>query len=811
MVFSVQFTALIGWTSLVVTFVPIAQAQVIPDGSLSTIVSSPDNLNFTIDNGSSIGPNLFHRFSQFSIPTGGSAIFRNAADIQNIFSQVTGGNVSNIDGLIQTPGTANLFLLNPSGIIFGPNAQLNIGGSFLATTASSVKFADGVEFSATSPAPLLSLSVPIGLQMGRNPGTITVQGSGHQLTTQNPLLAPYFPTGQAAGLTVQPGQSIALVGGNLDLIGGVLMAPEGRVDLASLGANSTIPILANGQLGEAGTDRQDIQLSQKSLVDVNGIRSGSIQVQGQTITLQDGSLIWGQNRGPQPGGDIRINATDRLTVNGHAPDFSSLSTIVNESIGGTIGRTWITAPHLTTSNGGNIMTRMFGRGQVGDLTVRSQDLLVQGFVPASPSLFSNISTLTISPSPAGNLTVAAQNIVLRDGGTFSTATTSSGSGGDLNVTADTVLVSGLTPSFAVSSISVPTIGGTGHAGNLTLNTRQLSLDNRGAVAASSLGGGDAGRVTINASESIDLTGVAENSSANYQTNISSGVGPVPPVYIALFGLTPRALTSSSGDVIIRTPELQVRNGAYITVENYGSGIAGNVDLQADRITLRDRGGIVASSFSGQGGNLQIRSGLLVLDRQSRISTNVDGAGNGGNITLASPLIVGVANSDIVANAFQGRGGNIQITTQGLLGLKFRSALTAESDITASSEFGLNGTVNVNTIGVDPNSGLTALPVDIVDPDQRIAAGCASSQVGSFVITGRGGSPTNPTQTLNIHRPWHDLRDRPATPIITTNLTPPTFPPLTEATTWQRNAQSHQPELIAPHSRPTPAILPTCAK
>jgi filamentous hemagglutinin family protein len=812
--FSLRYAALMGWTSLAVgAFVPIAQAQVIPDGSLSTGVNSPDNRTFTIDNGDRVGNQLFHSFSQFSIPTGGAAVFNNAPDIQHIFSRVTGGSVSNLDGRLQANGAANVFLLNPNGIVFGPNASLNIGGAFLATTANAIQFADGAEFSATTPAPLLTLSVPIGLQTGPNPGRITVQGSGHALATQNPLLAPYMPVGLPRGLAVRPGQSIALVGGNLDLIGGVLMAPEGRVDLASLAANATIPILANGQLGEAGPDRQDIQLSQKSLVDVNGIGAGSIQLQGRAIALQDGSLLWGQNRGPQPGGDIRVNATDQLIVNGHAPDFSSVSAIINESIGGAIGTTWITAPKITVSNGANIITRTFGFGRGGDLIVQTHDLRLAGFIPAMPELFSTLSTLTAGPSPAGDLTVTAQNIAVLAGATLSSTTDSSGAGGNLNITADTVLVSGVTPVLAVSGISVPTIGGTGRAGNLTLNTRQLSLDNRGAVLASSLGGGDAGRVTINASESIALTGGAENSSANYQSNISSGVGPVPPVYIQLFGITPRPLTSSSGDVIIRTPDLRVRDGAYVTVENYGSGVAGNVDLVADRITLRDHGGIVASSFSGQGGNLQIRAGLIVLDRQSQISTNVDGAGNGGNITLDSPLIVGVADSDIVANAFQGMGGHIQITTRGLLGLKFRSVLTAESDITASSEFGLNGTVDVNTIGIDPNSGLNALPIDIVDPNQKIAAGCASSQVGSFVITGRGGSPANPTQTIHADRPWRDLRDHPSARPTDRPANLAAIPlALTEATNWQLNAH-HQPELIADRAGAIGAntAIPTCAK
>ncbi|WP_293047966.1 filamentous hemagglutinin N-terminal domain-containing protein [Moorena sp. SIO1F2] len=137
----------------------IATAQISSDGTLSTTVTSDDGVNFLIEKGVRTWDHLFHSFSEFSVPSNGSAFFNNAGDIVNIFSRVTGGNISNIDGLIRANGNANLFLINPAGIIFGENASLNIGGSFFATTAESVVFGDGIEFSATEPnqAPLLTI------------------------------------------------------------------------------------------------------------------------------------------------------------------------------------------------------------------------------------------------------------------------------------------------------------------------------------------------------------------------------------------------------------------------------------------------------------------------------------------------------------------------------------------------------------------------------------------------------------------------------------------------------------------------------
>ena len=137
----------------------------LPDGTWQTTVTEAMTRQFSIHGGVRSGNNLFHSFSQFSISTGGSAVFNNPLDIQTIFSRVTGTTQSSIDGLIKANGTASLFLMNPNGILFGPNAKLDIGGSFIGTTATRIKFADGVSFSAneTTPNPLLTVSVAIGL------------------------------------------------------------------------------------------------------------------------------------------------------------------------------------------------------------------------------------------------------------------------------------------------------------------------------------------------------------------------------------------------------------------------------------------------------------------------------------------------------------------------------------------------------------------------------------------------------------------------------------------------------------------------
>lgn len=172
-----------------------ALTQVIPDTTLqnNSSITTEGNTNI-INGGTQAGDNLFHSFEQFSIPTNGTAQFNNSIDIQNIFSRVTGGSISNIDGLIRANGAANLFLINPNGIIFGSNARLDIGGSFIGSTVSSVNFGDGRQSSASQPqaTPLLTINVPTGLRIEKtNSGEIRIQDTDHDLSLSYPMFVPF--------------------------------------------------------------------------------------------------------------------------------------------------------------------------------------------------------------------------------------------------------------------------------------------------------------------------------------------------------------------------------------------------------------------------------------------------------------------------------------------------------------------------------------------------------------------------------------------------------------------------------------------
>ena len=179
-------------------------AQVVSDNTTDTQISVTENIS-TITGGTKTGQNLFHSFEQFSVNNGAIAHFNHGLNIERIFSRVTGGSISQIDGLIRANGNADLFLLNPAGIIFGANGSLDIGGSFVATTAESLVFEDGIEFSATTEKdrPLLTINAPIGLQYGVNTGEIAI--------------LPNSDRSSPSGLNIKPGNVLALVGGDIDI------------------------------------------------------------------------------------------------------------------------------------------------------------------------------------------------------------------------------------------------------------------------------------------------------------------------------------------------------------------------------------------------------------------------------------------------------------------------------------------------------------------------------------------------------------------------------------------------------------------
>ncbi|MCF4970075.1 beta strand repeat-containing protein [Nostoc sp. CMAA1605] len=771
-------------------------AQVASDNTLNINTTVNSSNNYIITDGTRVGNNLFHSFSQFSVPINGSVSFHNATDIQNIFSRVTGGDISRIDGLISTNGSANLFLINPSGIIFGQQAKLDIKGSFVATTANSIKFADGTEFSATNinQSPLLTVSVPIGLQMGQNPGTITVNNIGHRVIASSPTRLGTTTT----GLNVSPSKTLALVGGNIILDGGILQASSGQIELGSARAgminlDPSIWKFDYGNVQQFG----NIQLSKQALVNVSGNPGGSIHFQGQNISLTGGSGVLSINQGSQNSGDIVINASKLLETQGIGNISLTQSFIRTENTGlGKGGNLIVSAPQVKVLEGGLFSLRNFGAGTGGSISITVDNSLeIGGFSPLSPTSLSLLNANTFGAGKAGDIQISTGILRIREGGGILTFSRGIGSGGNSIINASqSIELSGANP----FNLSASQIGATawkeGNAGLLTINTPRLSLYDGGALGSSTAGSGNSGNVVLNVSELIAVRGVG--AASGLPSKIVAIAEILSPAIQQQFGVQSFP-TGSSGKLVINTPRLEITDGGVVGVEHKGIGNAGNLEINADSIFLNRAGSITATTKSGEGGSINLQANTLVMRHGSNVTATAGNTGNGGNITINSPIILGLENSDIIANAFQGKGGNIDITTQGILGLEFRPQTTPENDITASSQFGVNGTVQVNNFGVNPNSGLIELPVNLTDPSQKIASGCSVNTGSSFVATGRGGVPQNPTEEVRSDRTWSDIRSISAfqtRPQIQAQT--PTQPQIPiQATSWHRNAQGNV-ELVA---------------
>jgi filamentous hemagglutinin family protein len=744
------------------------QAQIVPDTTLPiNSLVTPNTSAFTIDGGTTDGSNLFHSFSQFSVPAGSEAFFNNALDIQNIISRVTGSSISSINGSIRANGSANLFLINPNGIIFGPNALLNIGGSFLGTTANSLNFADGTIFPATNPQvlPLLTVSVPVGLGFGGNPGAIRVQGTGHSLTVADQLFSPIIGAGSStSGLRVQPGKTLALVGGNISLDGGILTAPEGRIELGSVasGSVSLNPTASGWTLSYPGVQNfRDIQLSQRALADASGNLSGSIQVQSANVMLTDGSVILTQNQGSQStaptnkAGSISVNASQSLNLSGISSDAIIASGVFNQNVGsGKQGDISVSTQRLVIQDGGVIQERTFQSGQGGDVNINASDSVqLLGASSLNPTAFSQIAASTLGSGDAGKINLSTKQLTAVDGGIVISATTGTGKGGEVIVNADSIELIGIQPtSFGPSAISSTTLN-SGNAGSVTIKTQQLVIRDGGSVDSSTLAGGNAGSITVKASD-VEVTGSFPGSVNSSQ--ISSAGKLLDPVLQQLLGLPP--LSGNSGDVTINTTRLSVTDQGQVTVRNDGTGEAGILTVNARSIFLDNQGALTAvSGKSGEGENeasitLNVQNSLR-LRRNSLISAEARGEQKGGNITINAGAIAAIPreNSDITARAPQGTGGRVIINAQGIFGLQVNPSLTPKSDITAEGKTPeLNGVVQINIPNINLQSVLNQQEANFVTPEQAIASSCLArrnAQQGSFTVTGTGGLPVTPYDAL----------------------------------------------------------------
>ncbi|MDY6941163.1 MAG: filamentous hemagglutinin N-terminal domain-containing protein [Cyanobacteriota bacterium] len=746
--------AAIFFSSISMIFPQHLNAQILPDETLpnNSIVEIEGTLQ-RITGGTETGSNLFHSFEQFNLDTGGVAYFDNALTIDNIITRVTGGQLSNIDGLIQANGSANLFLLNPSGIVFGPNAALNIGGSFVTSTADSLLFEDGSFFSATEPQnSILTVSVPVGLQLGTNPGGITNRSN------------VALPDGTTVGLAVQPTQTIRVVGGEIAVEGGYITAVDGAIDLIS-GNDRTV--IFDDPFANTNPLTGTIQLSENASVSTSGLGGGRIQMRGGEIFLDGNSRVTGDTFGSFNGGGIEVEAntlrlqdgsvmsastysegnsgglsvrTDLLEIFGTRPD-DLLTQLVAETINplelrdglfsisagaGKSGDLSIETRELNAINQVGIMTTTFVAGDGGNLNLQV----------AEEARFDRSVILagTAGAGNSGDVTLSAGDLRSFDN-TFIGAVTgvpSTGNGGDVTISAETIELRGVPGGQLSPGGFFSTSLGAGASGDLTVNAREIIVADGMQISASAAGEGRGGDLTITA-ESIDLDGASEDGRFISGLYTSS----------SLLTLAGQKGTAPAGDLTVNVDRLSVRDGAQISAATGGDGDAGSLQvnatesvevigfatgidasvesvsfgiigdgivpsaiesntraagnagdltIQTERLSVSNQAEIgVRGLGSGAAGNLNIIANEIQLDERGALSA-VTASGAGGDIRLDAAEIQLRNNSRISTDAGNTDGGNISIETDTLVALE-------NSDITANAQQGFGGQVNIVADGV----------------------------------------------------------------------------------------------------------------
>jgi filamentous hemagglutinin family protein len=636
---------------LLVVWLAVSQAQVrttlTSDGTLGTTVTQKGNL-YTITGGTrpGNGPNLFHSFDRFNVGTGDTASFTGPSGIANIVSRVTGGQRSDIDGILRSEiARANLFLLNPSGVLFGPKACLDVSGSFHVSTADALRLADGATFSAhLGEKSTLTVAAPAAFGfLGSTPGPITMQGSA---------------------LEVPAGQTLSVVGGDLTLMGNgatssansrpALKAPGGRIQLVSVASPGEVGVERIASAPDLRMDgftrlgRIDLAQGAVATVGSDGSRNaGEIEVRGGQLTLSGGSQLDASIQGAGRGGTVTVRATEAITLMGTGSRLTS-----STSGDGDAGRVAVTAPLVNLQEGADIQARANGassRGNAGDVLLEVGTLTLSGGA--------NISASTQGAGRGGCITVEATKELTLTGAnsriTSNSDDTSTGDAGQIMVTAPVLRATG---DFAGIRTFAFKEGGPGKGGDIRVEVGTLMLSGGATIGSSTFGAGQGGSVTVQATEAIIRETITR---ANGQRQIS--------------GLESTTLGSGKGgDIRVEVGRLTLTEGARIDSSSAGAGDAGQIVVKASQVSVQKGAFIRAASSSwGNAGTILLDVGTLALtggdpdsSKAPHISTETSGTGQGGSITVRATQEVTLEgqNSRIVSNTLgDGDAGQIMVT------------------------------------------------------------------------------------------------------------------------------------------------------
>ncbi len=753
---------------IILLYVMNTSAEITLDGSWgrNDALIGPQ-FDISAELGKQVGNNLFHSFTHFNLHVGDTATFSGPEHIEHIISRVTGGTPSTLEGTLRaTIPQADMYFINPAGIILGEQARLEVPGAIHLSTADVLQLGEGGQFAATHPhTSSLTTAAPTAFGfLSDTPQAIQVQGSQ---------------------LSVAKYQAISISGGNLEFKQSQLQAEEGKVNLISIASPGTVLLSAN-ELKPDNTDQLGHLTLEDTQLDVSGTGAGSIFIHAGQVDLNRSKLS-GNPQGDKAGGIIHIKATDLImkdtdissstnsagrggevvldiakvvTISGYLYGIFS-SARSEQTPAGDAGKITITAKDLYLTEGAQISSSSFGHGQGGEIDIQASDAII-----LSDFAFISVNSQGIGEQAgdAGKIILTTHDLSLAQGAQIGSVTFGDGQGGAIIINASgTVTVDGYAPGdefspIYQSAINVSAdIGSSGNAGVIDLTARQLNIKDGGAIGSTTYGAGQGDNITLNVAESVNISGAAKVNVDGTEQSFASQVEAASqeganqaghvviktPLLILTDGgkVTTSAKTAEAGQIDLQVAQLQLDNQAAIISESAGTGEAGSINVNAaDKININNAK-ISTEAAQAAGGHITITvPHLLSLQKDGTITTSVQGgSGGGGDITITKPTFVLLNHATIRADAHGGNGGNITIEADQYL-------RSADSSVTASSKLGTPGEIEITALNADISGTLVILPATFLDASALLKSPCdarSTAKQSHFVIKRLTGSPPSP--------------------------------------------------------------------
>lgn len=710
-----------GFAAAVLLPVSDARPQSITvDGRLSSpqTLAGP-NYNIRAELGQQVGGNLFHSFGRFGLNPGETATFNaspnGAPSVNNVIGRVTGGATSSINGTIASsiPG-ANLYLINPAGVVFGPNARVDVNGSFHASSADYLRFQDGARFQATNPdASRLSAAPPeaFGFLPG-SPRPVVLNGT------------------QLEG---PRGSTLSLVGGPVTIGGSTLSVPSGTVSIESAAGNTAVPINARNrpaipqaQSGPVRLERSRVNVSNMSLGDAGGsvfIHAGILNVVASTISADNSSLSGGGTISLR--GETEVSISDGAELNARTRFTQGANIAISSATNGRVivdqatitsgtdgvgagGQLSISTGDLVLRNGAVAMSYADDRGNGGLININVDSMLLDGrdtrllsettgrrlpgnavtpvLVGAGGDIKivgtrltvqnrANIAALTSGDGTGGTIRAEVAGDLSVTGAASVGASTvgpfARGRGGDVSITSGgNLLIESSTADVAsaqISQIVARSLASPGDAGTVDLRAQAISVRS-GRISAETFGPGRAGAVRMSATGDFTIAGM-----------------PGSPVQLGVSADAAPASTGDAGSVRLAAGNLAIAERAVVSANGFGLGNAGSVTVETTSSAVLNSG-LISTLTNGPGdaGQIAVQAGTLTI-RDGGISTSTAGRGAAGGVRVQADSISlldgGFINS---STSGSGRGGTVDVRAVGLLEIAGSSAQDRQSRITAQA-------------------------------------------------------------------------------------------------------------------------------